>query len=568
MNADVFVPIDIDCFKHAVAGGNETRSALEVLCDNDNRNLDLYGDGSFTFENLVEEYFEVLLETFSHRSKLKSCETKQLQVPSPWKCRLEGFSFVDILSAKAASQPRYADLTKSGRKWRTFIIDCGAIPILGTSFGNLLQSRSTACSYQQRIPKGLDVLIAPLARLELIAEELGAWNAASSDIQLVHGVWWNESHKSFGSIPCACGSFSARGHAYVCGKRVTQLDRTRKTHYKGTREELRSVFDLHPLGLVIFGDEGAIKQMDSKRDVDHSPSLLTEPEEQKEYVPGSTLSEVGSGFIHYSIPSNSGFSPNLSTRNALTPLTSISSGAPKLEEQRSTSFSSSAFRDSAEGQGIDRSTLSRGEVLDKGTTISTSKGKMPINADLGLSQVPRKTSPTAVKLPSERERRAGDDLRSYQAARTTQRRPTYASVAASQPTSIRQIEQNTSISMKAPPPHRGQVAVPQASYYRPIPPGLPRGGAATQTSPRPTRRLSAAPQGQTSMPIKQRSAQTRNTDSMKDIRAPRTRFMALNAPSDTTVDGLHAAARAWQNPASRDSLTTQLPQSKPQPRQR
>ncbi|OQO11527.1 hypothetical protein B0A48_03254 [Cryoendolithus antarcticus] len=137
---DIREDFDITKFCHGTPEVLPARTAKDVLLDMTNRNLDLEGDGTYTFQSLVEGYLEVLLEILSHQIKLKCSETKQWQLRGIGTSRLEGFSFVDLLCAKPATQPRYIDLGKYGSNWLQFVNKAGAIVLMGTNFGALLQA--------------------------------------------------------------------------------------------------------------------------------------------------------------------------------------------------------------------------------------------------------------------------------------------------------------------------------------------------------------------------------------------------------------------------------------------
>ncbi|KAK6431355.1 hypothetical protein LTR95_012485 [Oleoguttula sp. CCFEE 5521] len=382
-------------FRHIMVEDPPLGTASAVLLDETNRKLDLYGDGTYTFQHLVEGYLEVLYEILSHQVKLRCSATKQWQFRGAGKRRLEGFSFVDLLSAKPATQPRYLELKKSGSEWLPFVNKVGAVVLMGTNFGDLLEAKSTTCNTQQRVPKGLDLLGVPMARLRLISEEIGLINWGFSDIQLIEDIWWNEPHESFDSTPCTCTSqLIGKGCADHGAKLIAQLGDRRNKWYKGKRRALDSIFHLHPEGIVVFGHRDTA-QKGAFRQPKHLPAPSATPVSGD--IDSSNASQAGSsGFVDSGIGLS--LSPSLTRDTQSSALAGVSRASSAA---RSTSHTSARDAVSARDSHYEAATPLTSVQGSSGTSPGSSVRRMPVVAGSGDRQRSRIVTPAPSRfLPS------------------------------------------------------------------------------------------------------------------------------------------------------------------------
>ena len=245
-------------FVHVDADPNHRATAKEVLLNKQNRKITLYENedqpsDSWRFEDLVLEMWGMIDEMGSHQAKLRTPDHRKWELSNPFSTRLEGFGFNDIIAGKNCLRPRYAKLASSGGNWLRFTTESGAINILGSCFGELIRSRSSCCKTCIEVPCGADFLAAPTARLLSIAEEMG--EVSSDCLKLVHGVYWDDTHKSFGSVPCACLKKSSTS---TCGKQITELQGNRRTKFKGKKPAAEeNIFETCPSAAIIVGLQAA-----------------------------------------------------------------------------------------------------------------------------------------------------------------------------------------------------------------------------------------------------------------------------------------------------------------------
>ncbi|KAK6431973.1 hypothetical protein LTR95_011859 [Oleoguttula sp. CCFEE 5521] len=300
---DIREDFDATKFKHVVQGDPACGTSKSVLLDLSNRELDLEGDGSYKFQDLVDEYLEVLLQIHAHQNKMKPSESKQWQYRANRKRRLEGFSFVDLLCEKPATRPRFINLGKSAEQWLGFVRKADAIVLMGRNFGDLLLAQSTPCPFQRSIPSGLDLLVVPIKRLQLLSEEIGAGERNTSDVQIVEGAWWHKPHESFETMQCRC---TAQERSEFCEDRcirlIAQFSSASGKTSKGKGPAVDSIFALHPDGLVVFGDRSAAREAGLSR-TSRTPTVSV-PQAHRD-LHSSTASQAGSlGFADSGIGSS------------------------------------------------------------------------------------------------------------------------------------------------------------------------------------------------------------------------------------------------------------------------
>ena len=285
---------DLDQFQHMESTREGFSTARDVLLSEKNRRLRLYDNPNnfhepWTCEDMVQQNWEILEEIRSHQTKLRSSDTKQWEIRKPFSRRLEGFGFVDIISNQSGLEPRFAELKGSGANWLKATTQSGAINILGSSFGELVVPLPGECKMIRSVPQGLDLLVMPIKRLELIAEKYGEIN--NDSIKLINGVFLNDPQSSLGSKPCGCTISSAPGY---CGKRVTELQCQRKKVHKARRKLETDVLVEYPAGAVIIGLHNALKSGNQRDRTD----------ERGLSMPGAQVNGADSGIDVGSVSSN------------------------------------------------------------------------------------------------------------------------------------------------------------------------------------------------------------------------------------------------------------------------
>ncbi|KAK5120875.1 hypothetical protein LTR85_005942 [Meristemomyces frigidus] len=270
-------------FMHTDSGKPGRERAHKILLDSHNRNIVVYKGSApgqqgerhecdFKFEDIVTQMFEVLTEMQSHQDKIREAPKWDLpSVKSPFTANLEGFDFADILSMQRPLRPRFAELSFSGPSWLKVTAKSGAINILGSGFGELVQPKSK-CVRCQEIPQGFNLLAAPAALLKVIADRNGEVHDES--LELVEGIFWNGPHLGFGSEHCRCEPLSAEG---ICAKPITELASRRETCLKGKRKQIvENIFLRCPTAAVIIGRESDLRAASKalKRQAEDDESTL------------------------------------------------------------------------------------------------------------------------------------------------------------------------------------------------------------------------------------------------------------------------------------------------------
>ncbi|KAK4893951.1 hypothetical protein LTR27_007757 [Elasticomyces elasticus] len=260
-------------FVHREVSTERPQKAYDVLCDPNNlkiricpereavangevpRHVEHSEDPAGTcLEDLVAHFAELLWDMLGHQHKVQAAQKGSVAVPKwPFKAKLEGFGFADVVSLQPLLQPRFAELSFFGPSWLKATDLAGTINIIGSGFGELIMSRDE-CQSCTGVPPGRDFLATSTEILRQIAEYTGG--DCQNHLQLGRGIFWNKPNDAYAnaeSIRCRCDSSS---HGIRCGVKVTHLMSSSAPlphAWEPDDEEARFVNN-HPHAAVIIGD--------------------------------------------------------------------------------------------------------------------------------------------------------------------------------------------------------------------------------------------------------------------------------------------------------------------------
>ncbi|KAI0414540.1 hypothetical protein F5X98DRAFT_244308 [Xylaria grammica] len=246
-------------------------AALQVLINENNRNLTLYMDKTEVFEenvregatttstsrrqtrhyrleDRIEHIYNTLEKLIDHQADVERRSGLQLKIRP--RQHLEGWDFKDLVKDGDPIYPRVTTLPTIGKGWVDFTRAIHAVTLFGRGFGELIQPRATGgervCSRWSTVPKDNYYLAACVAHLQEIMEEDG--DAASNPRRLCDNVIWHMKRATFDSCPCtkAAGASAERSHHHDPVQALFPLK------FTGSLQKKPQV-DLEGAGAVIFG---------------------------------------------------------------------------------------------------------------------------------------------------------------------------------------------------------------------------------------------------------------------------------------------------------------------------
>jgi hypothetical protein len=260
----------VDEFAHLENGREGRKNAYDVLVKKENRKLTIYPDPGrqsdiepeteqWRFEDLVLRMWHIMEQMKDHQVKIQNSTLHQLE--NPLRATLEGFGFLDIVFGDMPLRPRHRKMDYLGGRWLKVTDGAGTINIIGSGLGDLMQSAESSCKLGGSVPKGADLLAAPVSILGSIAEKNGAVHV--DHIELVEGVFWNQPHALLDRRTCACSKSAFPGHK--CEVPVLELDRTArpksssKSKLKSRDKVSSTVFEQYPTAAVIIASTGTMR---------------------------------------------------------------------------------------------------------------------------------------------------------------------------------------------------------------------------------------------------------------------------------------------------------------------
>ncbi|KAI0425222.1 hypothetical protein F5Y09DRAFT_346918 [Xylaria sp. FL1042] len=201
-------------------------ASLQVLIDENNRNLTLYMDKTevyeenirestttnnisrrqtrhYRLEDRIEHIYNILEKLVDHQTDAERRSGLQIHIRP--RQHLEGWDFKDLVKDGDPIFPRVTTLPTIGKGWVDFTRAIHAVTLFGSGFGELIQPRKTSpsaglCSRWSLLPKESYYLAACVANLLEIMEEDG--DAASNPRRLCENIIWHMKRATFDPCPC------------------------------------------------------------------------------------------------------------------------------------------------------------------------------------------------------------------------------------------------------------------------------------------------------------------------------------------------------------------------------
>ncbi|KAI0802782.1 hypothetical protein GGR55DRAFT_406534 [Xylaria sp. FL0064] len=240
-------------------------ASLQVLIDEDNRNLTLYMDKTevyeenvresnttnnisrrqtrhYRLEDRIEHIYNILEKLIDHQTDVERRSGVQINIRP--RQHLEGWDFKDLVKDGDPIFPRVTTLPTIGKGWVDFTRAIHAVTLFGSGFGELIQPRQTSpsiCSRWSLLPKESYYLAACVSNLLEIMEEDG--DAASNPRRLCDNIIWHMKRATFD--PCPCTKDAKQSH-HDPVQALFPLKFTRSLKKKAQ-------VDLRGSGAVIFG---------------------------------------------------------------------------------------------------------------------------------------------------------------------------------------------------------------------------------------------------------------------------------------------------------------------------
>ena len=212
--------------------------ALQVLTNQENRNLQLYIDKTevyeeetehgtehgqakssvlkrqtrhYLLEDQVNNIFTTLEQLMDYQVDARQRDGLQIN-PRPRR-QLEGWDFRDVVKGGGRPPTRVATLQAIGKGWVDFIGTINAVTLFGRGFGELIQPKpantaSMPCARWSLLPTGKDYLAACMSDIREIMAENG--DPSSNPRRLCDDVIWYMKKATFD--PCPCIASKTREH--------------------------------------------------------------------------------------------------------------------------------------------------------------------------------------------------------------------------------------------------------------------------------------------------------------------------------------------------------------------
>ncbi|KAF2969785.1 hypothetical protein GQX73_g3778 [Xylaria multiplex] len=240
-------------------------ASLQVLINENNRNLTLYMDKTevyeenvrdgatttstsrrqtrhYRLEDRIEHIYNILEKLIDHQTDVERRSGLQIKIRP--RRQLEGWDFKDLVNDGDPIFPRATTLPTIGKGWVDFIRALHAVTLFGSGFGELIQPRHTGesiCDRWSLLPKDRYYLATCVSNLLEIMEEDG--DAASTPRRLCDNVVWHMKQATFD--PCPCTKDEKGSHRDP----VQGLFPSKFTGRLGKKPQV----DLKGTGAVIFG---------------------------------------------------------------------------------------------------------------------------------------------------------------------------------------------------------------------------------------------------------------------------------------------------------------------------
>jgi hypothetical protein len=183
----------LDPSKIKDAAEHKPDSAIRVLIDEDNRQLEIYpggnrGKGYYLFEDLVEQHCNTLEQIMDHHRHVAGQNGVNLKVRV--RKQLEGWDFVELATHRDP-YPHVATIEALGYGWIDLIRSIGAITLFGRGFSDIIRpiEFDGMCPHWKSLPTQKYYLAASVFDLKNIMQKLG--DERADPLRLVHDLNWH-----------------------------------------------------------------------------------------------------------------------------------------------------------------------------------------------------------------------------------------------------------------------------------------------------------------------------------------------------------------------------------------
>ncbi|KAF2015665.1 hypothetical protein BU24DRAFT_491882 [Aaosphaeria arxii CBS 175.79] len=285
--------VNIVPFRHPKSDGGPD-AAAEILRDENNmkhiilREFDSYTEETVTLtkssearkekykttclRELISQTWSVIEQIYDRQVDAATTHTvKQLRLP--FRVALEGYEFMDIVSAKHILRRRAIGFESNGSAWIDFTTKTQAITLFGQNFGDIYKPapgiQRQICKDWTLVPPGHEFLTIPVSLLRDIKQRLwedGEVDASSSE--LAQGLFWMPSEP--------CFSICGPGCKHILPGRVQRFlaSISNKTVMSGDGSWSDRMFT-HKQGVVIFGSSSNL----DPRKLEHFSRLIVPVED-------------------------------------------------------------------------------------------------------------------------------------------------------------------------------------------------------------------------------------------------------------------------------------------------
>ncbi|KAI1213921.1 uncharacterized protein F4807DRAFT_409721 [Annulohypoxylon truncatum] len=211
------------------AGTPRSQSALEVLINEQNRDLKLYVDKTevydeetndqqrthkvlkrqtrhYRLEDRIEHIYNIFEKLIDHQTDAERRSGLDIKIRP--RRQLEGWDFKDLATDGDPLFPRVAHLQTIGKGWVDFTRALHAVTLFGRGFGDLIQPRfAIPCPRWTQVPSNKYYLAACVLDLQEIMERDGDSN--SNPRRLCENIIWQVKQATFDKCPCTGRSTQA-----------------------------------------------------------------------------------------------------------------------------------------------------------------------------------------------------------------------------------------------------------------------------------------------------------------------------------------------------------------------
>ena len=160
------------------------------------------------FRELVSQTWSTLEQIYDRQVEIAASHTtKELQ--NPFRETLEGYEFMDIVSAEHILTQRTVSLQSNGAAWADLPKRIHAITLFGQHFGDIYKptenARRQTCENWETVPPGHEYLAAPISLLKEI--KLNNWKKGKVDkdsSEIAEGLLWSLSSDTYNSCGSSC----------------------------------------------------------------------------------------------------------------------------------------------------------------------------------------------------------------------------------------------------------------------------------------------------------------------------------------------------------------------------